>query len=1090
MKIKTKLLLGLSVLIILTLFLIGIGWYQLLSLNKMTTQIKNNFEVTSLTYQIHRKVKDEAISLRNVIIFDQESIKNEMDNLPNEMTSITNDIKDLESKVINSEQLLNIEELKNINGQFNEYIEEVIGLIHEGNRDEATNLVMTNGYQLQQEYFQVISKISSTFDINMNSSLNNLESDFQQQMLISTIFSLLGIIVGIGFMFQTVWRLAIRLNKMSNVMSEVASGKDDLSTRLEVNSSDEIDDVARSFNLMAESLEKQIEKEQNLSKENHEQAWIKSNLAEITSVLTGINEIDVIARTFLSNVVPLVKACQGAFYLKDVDSEANNPIFELLGSYAYKERKHNLNKFSPGEGLVGQAVIEKTPILLTEVPTGYISIKSALGEGTPLNVYVLPILFKDDVIAVIELASFKEFDSTQQIFLEEMVRNLGMILDNKLGRIQLAKLLEESQVMTEELQAQSEELQSQQEELRVTNEELEAQTNALKQSEIKLQYQQEELEQTNLDLKEKAEILENQNKKFEATNKEIEEARSELEEKAKQLALSSKYKSEFLANMSHELRTPLNSLLILSKLLSDNKEGNLTDKQVEFSKTIHTSSNDLLSIINDILDLAKIESGKKEISVSRINLKELVFHTEKSFKPIAVEKNVEFETIFKNDIPEIINSDEQKILQILKNLLSNAFKFTHQGKVTLEIGAEFESPSNPIVTFSIIDTGIGIPLEKQELIFHAFQQADGTTSRKYGGTGLGLSICRELASLLGGDIVLESEDGKGSKFTFYVGNYTGPEERIGHSNKEVAVSNEDIVNKAPIHIETNKQNITTYLETDEKIMRLLIVDDDINQRNSLMELIGSKNVVITAISTGTEAIEQLKVGQFDCMLLDLGLSDTTGFEVLEKLKSIPLDEKLKIFIYTGRELTSKEEIYLKRYAHSIIIKDTHSPDRLMEELDLYFNTRENGLDVSDELIVNDNNMNDLEGKKILLVDDDVRNVFALSNVLEMNGMNVEFAENGYECLKLLDEVSDFDLVLMDIMMPEMDGYETMRKLRGNPKYANLPIIALTAKAMKEDREKCIEAGASDYIVKPVITDQLLSLIRVWLHQNLKGEASE
>lgn len=1083
MKIKTKLLLGLSMLILLCLFLIGIGWYQLFSLNKNANNLKNNYASSSLSFQIQREIKDEAISLRNIVFFtDQDSVDKELASIEKERVSVKKDIQSLGSLVTSTEQKLTVKELKDTNEKYDDYVNEVINLVSEGKKEEARNLIMNTGYQMQSEFFRITSRITDTFEMNMNSSLSVMKNDFQWKMSLSSIFSLLGIIIGLGYLFRTVWTIAVRLNKMSHVMSNVANGSSGLQTRIEVKSNDEIDEVGRSFNYMAESLEEQMIKEQNLSKVNEEQAWANSNIAKITTDLSGMHELESISQTFLSVVVPLVGAGQAAFYLKETDNEKNNPIFKLFSSYAYKERNHLSNEFLLGEGLIGQAALEKTPILLTDVPSDYISVKSGLGKGTPLNIYVLPVIFKGDVIAVIEFASFVRFNTNQQTLLEELVNNLGIILDSTMGRIQLAKLLEESQVLMEELQAQSEELQSQQEELRATNEELEVQAQALRQSEEKLQFQQEELEQTNFELREKAEILEIQNNKFEATNREVERARAELEEKAKQLALNSKYKSEFLANMSHELRTPLNSLLILSKLLSDNHEGNLSDKQIEFSRTIYSSGCDLLAIINDILDLAKIESGKMEVNISQINIGDLVSFAKKSFMPIASEKNIEFNIVLKEGLSSQLKSDAQRLQQVLQNLLSNAFKFTQNGKVTLEIGSVNEANIGPAIAFSIIDTGIGIPKEKQELIFEAFQQADGTTSRKYGGTGLGLSICRQITTLLGGDIFVESEEGKGSTFTFVVRDYKEPVEGKGQNPimEEAAVSLETETNIS-LHEKLELEQIQpSTSERNKSIKRLLIVDDDRNQRNSLMELIGEMNVIIKAVSTGAEALEELKVTQFDCMLLDLGLSDTNGFELMERIKSNIINEKIDIFIYTGRELTLKEEIQLKKYAHTIIIKDSHSPQRLMDELGLYLNSDSHASNATEDEKIQFK-INGLEGKKILLVDDDVRNVYALSNVLEMNGMIVQFAENGLEGLKLLEEVTDFDLVLMDIMMPEMDGYETIQRLREIPKFYNLPIIALTAKAMREDREKCMEAGASDYIVKPVNPDQLTSLLRVWLH---------
>ncbi|MEI2400980.1 sensor histidine kinase, partial [Paenibacillus phytohabitans] len=483
-------------------------------------------------------------------------------------------------------------------------------------------------------------------------------------------------------------------------------------------------------------------------------------------------------------------------------------------------------------------------IILTDVPSDYVRVSSGLGEASPLDIYVLPIVFEGDVKAIVEIASFKLFSDTQQNFLEELMNSLGIIIESVMGRIRLATSLEESQTLMEEVQAQSEELQTQQEELRATNEELEEQTQALRQSEEKLQVQQEELEQTNADLEEKAMSLADQNKRFEQTNREVEAARAELEEKAKQLALSSKYKSEFLANMSHELRTPLNSLLILSKLLTDNPDGNLSSKQVEYSSTIYSAGNDLLALINDILDLAKIESGKMEVNPSQVVIEDLADFAEKGYRPVANEKGLKFTVDVKKGVPSYLYSDEQKVQQVLRNLLSNAFKFTSVGEVKLEISSYQKVNEKPYLAFSVIDSGIGIPAEKQGLIFEAFQQADGTTSRKYGGTGLGLSISREIASLLGGEIILQSEEGKGSTFTFIVGEYQlGTEQQ--EAIKEAAASYEQIIERLPKREKTKivEQEVPV-IDEHSQIKRLLLIDDDPLQRIALMEYIGVMDIII------------------------------------------------------------------------------------------------------------------------------------------------------------------------------------------------------------------------------------------------------
>ncbi len=1086
MKIRTKLLLALATLPLLIFLLIGISWFQLSNLNKMINTIKSNYEISYLAGQIHIEVKNEAINLRNMVILnDKDLVDKELTTLQANSDLVTQNIALMEAEAVTDKQAKMVADLKNTSQKFSAYKDKVVKLVSDGKKEEAIILISSTSSSIQEEFFQVITDINNGLEKDMSLSFLNFSEDFQKHIVIGSLISLVGLLTVTIFIFRSVWSIATRLNKVSGVMNSVANGSGDLNTEIDDVSNDEIGDVANSFNKMVQSLQEKTSKEQNLT-------WIKSNIADITTKLSGKQDVESLSQTFLSKIVPLINSSHAVFYLKDEVDQTKEPTYKLLASYAFKERKHLSNKFTIGEGLIGQAVLEKSPIILTDVPSDYVRVKSGLGEAPPLTIYVLPIIFEGDVKAVVEFASFKPFTPIEQTLVEETINGLGIILESIMGRIRLANLLEETQVLMEEIQAQSEELQSQQEELRVTNEELEEQTQALRQSEEKLQVQQEELEQTNHELKEKASSLEEQNKKFELTNREVERARAELEEKAKQLALSSKYKSEFLANMSHELRTPLNSLLILSKLLSDNHGGNLTDKQVEYSKTIYSSGNDLLTLINDILDLAKIESGKMDVNPSEVIIEDIAEFVDSRFRPIANEKNVTLNIRLKENLPHSIYSDEQRLQQVLKNLLSNAFKFTQAGEVTLEIDFLYQE-NRPVFSFAIIDTGVGIPAEKQEFIFQAFQQADGTTSRKFGGTGLGLSICREISTLLGGEIVVKSEEGKGSIFTFIVGDYLDDQKaakEIVTSLNEVAITNETIDNKSNgvnsnskfIPFEVKQDEVS--IETNDNIKRLLIVDDDQIQRNSLMEFIGHKNVIIKAVSTGMEAIEELKVGQFDCLVLDLGLADSSGFEVLEQIKKNVENEKTKVFIYTGRDLSSKEEIYLNKYAEAIIIKDAHSPQRLKDELELYLNSSSEKIESSSHSdVVQIEPASDLQGKKILLVDDDVRNVYALSSILELYGMKITFAENGLEGLELLEKKADFDLVLMDIMMPEMDGYEAISKIRLNPEFQHLPVIALTAKAMKEDREKCMESGASDYIVKPVDPDQLISLIRVWLYQD-------
>jgi HAMP domain-containing protein/CheY-like chemotaxis protein/signal transduction histidine kinase len=1037
--------------------------------------------------------------------------------------------------------------------------------------------------------------------------------------------------------------LTAQVRAIKDVATAVTEG--DLTRTVTVEAKGELDELKRSVNQMISNLKETTER-------NQEQDWLKTNLAKFSRMMQGQRDLESVSRLIMSDLTPLVGAHHGAFFL--ADGEGKEFSLRLIASYAYKARKNVANRFRPGEGLVGQAALEKKPILLTGVPDDYITISSGLGEAPPRNIMVLPILFEGDVKAVIELASFLPFSQIHQVFLDQLTESVGVVLNMITANMRTEELLQQSQNLTQELQSQSQELQAQQEELRRTNIELEAQARTLKASEEALRDQQEELQQVNEELEEKAALLAEQNRKVEQKNREVEAARAELEEKAQQLALSSKYKSEFLANMSHELRTPLNSLLILAKLLSDNKDQNLTEKQVEYAQTILASGTDLLNLINDVLDLSKVEAGKMDLNAGDILLADVSNYVDRSFRPLAEQKGLELRIDIDPELPPSIYTDGQRLQQVLKNLLSNAFKFTHEGGVTLtmrkaEKGRRFMNSAlndaDGVVAMAVTDTGIGIPADKQRLIFEAFQQADGTTSRKYGGTGLGLSISREIARLLGGEIRVESNEGKGSTFTLFLpitwpgdpdagrgggdgtfgpsdrGMFTGslppspsparsapprpqggqgnghaqahhpddePERRrysrdpqsagihddratIQPGDRSVLVVENDVAfarilldmarekgykvlvaldgesalelvheyrpdavtldidlpgidgwtvldrmkhapetRHIPVHIVSGagqrqrglRQGAVSYLEKpiskdaldgafdrinaflSEGVKRLLVVEDDETQRRSIIELVGADDVEITAVPTGEDALAQLREKRFDCMVLDLGLHGESGFDLLERVKSDPEMQDLPIIIYTGKDLSPQEETRLRRYAESIIIKDVKSPERLLDETALFLHRVESSLPDEKRRMLEQLHRTDsvFGGKKVMVVDDDVRNIFSLTSVLEQQGMRVVFAENGRDAIELLKREPDVDLVLMDVMMPEMDGYETTQAIRGMPEFANLPIISLTAKAMKGDREKSISSGASDYITKPVDVDQLLSLMRVWLYR--------
>ncbi len=1085
--IRTKFLRGLGSLLLLSLVLLAVWGSQVTSIDRIGSAMNGNFEIASITHKLNIAVKENGIRLRNIVIYeDPELVREQIDLAQRVHESIAGYISQLESAVTDRDQQLIMNDLLELNDEFSAYSQSVVAYVEEGNLTEARKLIQNKGFPLQEEIDKVSSKLTFSVESDMEDTFFSEVGNIRAIIMSGSIFFLLGVIAASLYLYRNVWQVAGRLKTMSLVMRKIASGTEDLHTKIERTYGDELDDVAESFNHMTTSLEEQMIKETALSEAHRDQAWIQSHIAQITTDLNAESEPDAIAQVFLSQAVPVIGASQAAIYLQETDEASGQPYLDLLSAYAMPADGLGAARYQLGEGLVGQAALEKTSIHLSDVPGDYLRVQSSLGEAAPLQLYIFPVVYHSELIAVVELASFVRFDTNQAALLRQLVDNLGIILDNARSRLRLAKLLEETQLLMEELQAQSEELQSQQEELRSTNEELEAQTISLKQSEEKLQSQQEELEQANDELRDKAAMLEIQNTQLETANREVEQARADLEEKAAQLALSSKYKSEFLANMSHELRTPLNSLLILSKLLTDNLDGNLTDKQVAFSKTIHSSGNDLLAKINEMLDLVKIEAGKMEVHVSPILLEELAQTMERSFRHIADEKRIAFEIKLEENLPRALNSDAQKIQQILNNLLANAFKFTSQGKVTFEIGNASEADT-PRIRFKVMDTGIGIAADKHDLIFQAFQQADGTTSRRFGGTGLGLSICRELSSLLGGELTVESTEGIGSSFAFIIGDYdAGSLQPAAEQARFEAAADAERMDPVPEQ-ERQPQPASPPKpkppgpKISHGIKRLLIVDPDVQERSSLMELIGDRNVIIAAVSSPEEAWEELKVNAYDCMVFDPGLSGSAALELPEKIMSSEHGESIALFIHTSRVLNAKEEMQLRKFARAIVIKDSLSRQRLLEELDLYLKTGSDSPGQGRVILPNDLQHDLLQGRTVLLVDDDVRNVFALSNVLELYGMNVIFAENGLEGIKLLQENPDIDLVLMDIMMPEMDGYEAMRRIRSIPQFERLPIIALTAKAMKEDRGLCIEAGASDYIVKPVEAEQLISIIRVWLY---------
>ncbi|HLY10456.1 MAG TPA: response regulator, partial [Planctomycetota bacterium] len=942
--------------------------------------------------------------------------------------------------------------------------------------------------------------------------------------------------------------LASNLTTQVRAIAEVSTAvtKGDLTRSITVEASGEVAVLKDNINEMIRNL-------RETTRKNAEQDWLKTNLAKFSRMLQGQRDLQSVAQQILSEMASLVGAQHGVFYTYD-DTESPEEPLRLVTAYA--GTRDLPQRYKLGETLVGQCAQDRRKLVVNEFPPDSLWMGGALAEAKAASVVYLPVLFEKQVKAVIELASFRAFNEVHQTFFDQLTELFGIVLNTIAATMRTEDLLKRSQALTQELQ----------------------------------------------------------------------EKNAELNEKAEQLQMTSKYKSDFLANMSHELRTPLNSLLILSKMLYQNPERNLTDKQVEHAKTINNAGTDLLGLINDILDLSKIESGTMSVDVSQVRFREIQEDVLASFRPVALSKKLDFEVELDPELPPDFETDSKRVQQILRNLLSNAFKFTAQGRVQLHIGIaprgwsrdhDILSGADLVIFFSVRDTGIGIPPDKHQIIFEPFQQADTSTSRRYGGTGLGLSISREVAKLLGGEIKLESTIGDGSTFTLFLPRKhvpvksKAPKEDPGAVGTEslpapapqslpgASIRDESLLAPLPNDITDDRGNIEagdqvflivedditfaslmldlvreqgfrgliaftgesglamarkfrplaisldlrlpdmegwalldflkhdaelrhipvqilsggsdpqramrmgafSYLRkpvdredltasllriktfVDRSTKNLLLVEDDPAARRSLKDLLQGDDVAVLEASTGDQAIAILRSQPIDCLLLDLGLPDVGGLDLLRSLKDEVGLLQLPIIVHTGRDLTPEEEEQLGRITSAVVIKDAHSPERLLQETALFLHRPASNVDSSRRRLGDPSLPKDplLQGKTVLIVDDDMRNIYALTTVLEELDMNVLHAQNGRRAIEVIESTPGIDIVFMDIMMPEMDGYQASREIRKRESFRHLPIIALTAKAMKGDRERCIEAGASDYIPKPVDTERLLSLLRVWLY---------
>ena len=1042
------------------------------------------------------------------------------------------------------------------------------------------------------------------------------------------ILTLAGVLIIVFVLSGTISRPIRELTEATRVM---ATG--DLTHLAEVSTSDEIGDLARGYNSMIQSfrdiaavaeavstgdleqkvpikserdtlgyaVNKMTENLQQLTEQHERDRWLKTGQTELAGRMQGQPDLGTLSNQIVEHLVEYLGAQAGALYVADSEG-----TLWLSGAYAHGGEDQIARSFTPGEGLVGQAASMARPIVLSEVPEDYGKVRSALGGAVPRAVGIFPLVHEGEIQGVLEVGSLTRLAEEDRVLLQTISEAVAVAINSAKARERAAELLAETRRKSEELQRQSGEL-------RAANEELEEQTEALRRSEEELQSQQAELQATNEELEEKSEFLSQQKSEIERKNQQLERTQQELEQKAEELALSSRYKSEFLANMSHELRTPLNSLLILAKVLADNEDGNLDGRQVEAATVIHTSGRDLLNLINDILDLSKVEAGMLQVRVESVDLEQISRSLERQLSVMARQQGISLSVELDPGLPGRVISDGKRLEQILRNLLSNAIKFTEQGAVRLHVhrpaaGVLLQDPRLADgVAFSVEDSGVGIPEAQQQAIFEAFQQVDGSTGRNHGGTGLGLAISRELARLLGGQIQVRSHEGEGSTFTLYLPPRTdavrtpsdrqrptltpihphlvvpeptpGPlpmpvpddrqsirdgdrvlliieddpaslEElaglargkgyrclcandgasglRLAHEFKPTAIildlglpdvqglgllkqlKADPATREIPVQIlsaqdpderslEAGAMGFLTkpasreaieqvFLELEqqgqERIKSVLLLEDEQQIREIIGRLLRLKGVQVEGTGRGQRGLELLREGSFDCVILDLQLEDMSGFDWLRQIDEEQAGQLPPLIIYTGRELTRDEHQELLRHTSAIVVKGANSHERLLDEATMFLHSVDSSLPEERRAAVR--MVHDpeqvLEGRKVLLVDDDMRNNFALSSVLQRHGIQVVMADNGQVCLDRLAAEPDVDMIIMDIMMPVMDGYEAMRRVRAIKEFVALPIIALTAKAMPDDRARCVEAGASDYMTKPLEVDRLLSMMRVWLYR--------
>ncbi|MBF0518167.1 MAG: response regulator [Nitrospirae bacterium] len=1085
---------------------------------------------------------------------------------------ILNDLTVAEDLFLGDKKLI-----RNIRKNYEKYIslhDDYFDLLLQGKKTEAEKQLDTKLYENATENEKLLKEAIDFASVKAKLFYENTQKSNNESRNILYFILAGAMLICSVFAFIFTRSITSPIRRLILITKEVGSGN--LNINIDVSERGEIGQLSESFLLMTENL-------RNISSDRDIEDWKKTGYTQIGEIMRGEQDAITLSQKLIVFISEYMGALIGAIYLTQKDQKN----LKLIGTYAHTKRKCLSNEFAFGEGVIGQAALEKQSILLTEVPEDYIKIVSGIGGRVPSNILVTPLIYNGEVKGVIELGAFTTFTGYQMEFMESVSEAIAI----SFGVVQSRDSMKELLILT---QNQSEELQEQQEELRANNEALANQTKTLRASELKLQEQQEELRQANEELEEHARLMEKQRDEIKKKNIQLERNQELNLQKTRELEITSKYKSEFMANMSHELRTPLNSILLLSKFLMENKEGNLTEKQVECAATVHSSGNDLLLLINDILDLSKVEAGKVELNIGAMEIDKLKTFIERTFSPFTEEKSLSLQVNVSENAPKYIHTDVQKTEQIIRNLLSNAIKFTEKGSIRVLI--DKDSAGNSL-SISVSDTGIGIPTDKLGVIFEAFKQADGTTSRRFGGTGLGLTISKELVKLLRGEITVKSEFGSGSTFTILI-----PD--VQHATPSDVLSEKTLESKSQLKLigKASEDDRESMSQDDKSI---LIIEDDIAFAKILLDISRERGYKCIIAQDGGHGIEYAHKYKPNAIILDMGLPDLDGWTVIERLKdssetrNIPIhiisaseknidvmksgsvgyltkpvnmknieeafnrlesiysDEKkqilainlniqqetalkellkstevgvdyvsakkaqkivesnqynfiimnitdnepvsfsfldiiknsetlcnIPVIIFNSSQLSVGDEIKLNMYAHKIVLKTVKSPDRLLDEIVLFLHLDESQLpEEKQKILLRVHNKEHIfKNRNILVTDDDSRNVFALTSILEEEGINVVTARNGTECLDILKKNDTIEVVLMDIMMPEMDGYAAIKEVRKIRQYKDIPIIALTAKAMKEDRMKCIEAGANDYISKPVDKDRLLSLLRIWLYQ--------